>query len=179
MADDATAVFQDEGDLTTNPKSDARGMVRGQPAEVETPGHNEKRPLSGSIPGRTGQVFLTPGKPKRGRHTVGVVPGAPGRMAEPAPAVQEDPCYLRQMPGPPSDEGAVDRGEHRERIEGPRLPKSSPACNPIERVWWNLPDRITRAHRGETREEQLDRTFAWLGSRNPFKVEDKVDRTAA
>jgi hypothetical protein len=27
--------------------------------------------------------------------------------------------------------------------------------------------------------ELLDLTFAWLGSRNPFKVEDRVYRTAA
>ena len=28
-------------------------------------------------------------------------------------------------------------------------------------------------------QELLDLTFAWLGSRNPFKVEDKVYRIAA
>jgi transposase len=78
-----------------------------------------------------------------------------------------------------SDEVARYLWEHRERIELHLLPKYSPDCNPIERVWWNLHDRITRNHKCETMQELLDLTFAWLGSRNPFKVEDKVYRAAA
>src|SRR5512135_1468921 len=50
LPDDETAVFQDEVDLNTNPKIGAMWMVTGQQAEVETPGNNEKRYLSGSIP---------------------------------------------------------------------------------------------------------------------------------
>ncbi|MBV8317642.1 MAG: transposase [Planctomycetaceae bacterium] len=69
--------------------------------------------------------------------------------------------------------------EHRHRIDLHLLPKSSPDCNPIERVWWNLHDRITRNHQCQSMQELLDLTFAWLGSRNPFKVEDTVYRVAA
>jgi DDE superfamily endonuclease len=68
-----------------------------------------------------------------------------------------------------SDKVAVYLWEHRERIELHLLPKSSPNCNPIEREWRNLYDRITWNHRCETMEELLDLTFAWLGSRNPFQ----------
>src|SRR5512135_2171908 len=66
---DETAVFQDEVDINTNPKIGSMGMVKGPQAKVETPGNNEKRYLSGSIHWRTGQVFLTEGKPKQGRDT--------------------------------------------------------------------------------------------------------------
>jgi putative transposase len=69
LPDDETAVFQDEVDINTNPKIGSMGMVKGQQAEVKTPGNNEKRYLSGSIHWRTGQVFLTEGKPKQGRDT--------------------------------------------------------------------------------------------------------------
>ena len=69
LPDDETAVFQDEVDINTNPKIGAMWMVKGNQAKVETPGTNEKRYLSGSIHWRTGQVFLTQGRPKQGRDT--------------------------------------------------------------------------------------------------------------
>ena len=43
-------------------------MFKGQQAKVETPGTNQKRYLAGSIHWRSGQVFLTEGKPKQGRN---------------------------------------------------------------------------------------------------------------
>ena len=66
LPDDETAVFQDEVDI--NPKIGSMWMFKGQQAEVETPGDNEKRYLAGSIHWRSGQVFLTEGKPKQGRN---------------------------------------------------------------------------------------------------------------
>jgi len=64
LPEDETVVFQDEVDLNTNPKIGSMGMVKGHQAKVETPGNNEKRYLSGSIPWRTGPVFLTEGAPR-------------------------------------------------------------------------------------------------------------------
>jgi putative transposase len=178
LPDDETAVFQDEVDINTNPKIGSMWMVKGQQAEVETPGNNEKRYLSGSIHWRTGQVFLTTGKPKQGRNTalflahLDELRSRLRRYKKIHVICDNAKCHT-------SDEVAVYLWEHRERIELHLLPKYSPDCNPIERVWWNLHDRITRNHRCETMEELLDLTFAWLGSRNPFKVEDQVYRIAA
>jgi putative transposase len=78
-----------------------------------------------------------------------------------------------------SEAVAVSLWEYRDRIDLHFLPKYSPVCNLIERVWWNLRDRITRNHQCRLMQELLDLTFAWLGSRNPFKVEDTVYRIAA
>jgi transposase len=178
LPDDETAVFQDEVDINTNPKIGSMWMFKGQQATVETPGNNEKRYLSGSIHWRTGQVFVTQGTVKQGRDT---------------------PLFLRHLDElrsrlrhyrkihvicdsarcHTSEAVAVYLWEHRKRIELHLLPKYSPDCNPIERVWWNLHDRITRNHRCQSMQELLDLTFAWLGSRNPFKVEDTVYRSAA
>ncbi len=175
---DETAVFQDEVDINTNPKIGSMWMVKGQQAEVETPGNNEKRYLSGSIHWRTGQVFLTEGKPKQGRDTalflahLDDLRGRLRRYKKVHVICDSAKCHT-------SDEVAVYLWEHRERIDLHLLPTYSPDCNPIERVWWNLHDRITRNHKCETMQELLDLTFAWLGSRNPFKVEDRVYRTAA
>jgi transposase len=178
LPDDETAVFQDEVDINTNPKIGAMWMVKGNQAKVETPGTNEKRYLSGSIHWRTGQVFLTQGRPKQGRDTalflahLDELRSRLRRYRKIHVICDSAKCHT-------SDEVAIYLWEHRARIELHLLPKSSPDCNPIERVWWNLHDRITRNHRCETMEELLDLTFAWLGSRNPFKVEDRVYRTAA
>ena len=69
LPSDETAVFQDEFDINTSPRNGSMWMVKGRQAKVETPGDNEKRYLSGSIHWRTGQVFLTEGRPRQGRDT--------------------------------------------------------------------------------------------------------------
>ena len=56
LPSDETAVFQDEVDINTNPKIGSMWMIKGLQANVETPGNNQKRYLSGSIHWRTGQV---------------------------------------------------------------------------------------------------------------------------
>jgi putative transposase len=178
LPDDETAVFQDEVDLNTNPKIGAMGMVKGQQAEVETPGNNEKRYLSGSIPWRTGQVFLTPGRPKQGRNTalflahLDELRGRLRRYRKIHVICDSAKCHT-------SDEVAVYLWEHRERVERHLLPKYRPDCNPIERVWWHLHEEITRNHRCQTMEELLDLTFAWLRSRNPLKIEGSVYKVKA
>ena len=178
MPDHETAVFQDEVDINTNPKIGSMWMVKGQQAEVETPGNNEKRYLSGSIHWRTGQVFLTEGKPKQGRDAklflahLDDLRSRLRRYRVIHVICDSASCHT-------SEEVAIYLWDHRDRIKLHLLPKYSPDCNPIERVWWNLHDRITRNHRCESMQELLELTFAWLGSRNPFKVEDRVYRVAA
>ena len=121
LPDDETAVFQDEVDINTNPKIGSMWMVKGQQAKVETPGNNEKRYLSGSIHWRTGQVFLTEGKPKQGRDTA-LVPGPPGRLAGPAAALPQDPRHLR--PG----EVPHQRGGGDLPVRAPRPDRPAPAA---------------------------------------------------
>jgi len=182
LPEDETAVFQDEVDLNTNPKIGAMGMVKGQQAKVETPGNNEKRYLSGSIHWRTGQVFLTEGKPKQGRNTALFLAHLDDlrsrlRRYKKIHVICDDAqCHT-------SNEVAIYLWEHRERIDLHFLPSYSPDCNPIEQVWWNLHDQITRNHRCQSLEELLDLTFSWLRERNPFKVEGrsvyKIEASAA
>lgn len=56
----------------------------------------------------------------------------------------------------------MDRTIHADGVEGVPGHKPgrrySPDCNMIERVWWNLHDRITRNHKCETKQELLDLT---------------------
>lgn len=178
LPDDETAVFQDEVDINTNPKIGSMWMVKGRQATVETPGNNEKRYLSGSIHWRTGRVFVTEGASKQGRDTALFLAHLDDlrsrlrRYRKIHVICDSAKCHT-------SEAVAVYLWEHRERIDLHFLPKYSPDCNPIERVWWNLHDQITRNHRCQSMQELLDLTFTWLGSRNPFRVEDEVYRIAA
>ena len=54
------------------------------------------------------------------------------------------------------------------------LPKYSPDCNPIERVWWRLHEAVTRNHRCASMEELLGLTFEWLAERRFFRVRDSI-----
>ena len=172
LPDDETAVFQDEVDINTNPKIGSMWMVKGRQATVVTPGNNQKRYLSGSIHWRTGRVFLTEGQPGQGRNTslfLTHLDDLRRRLR----------CYKKihvicdNAKCHASNEVAVYLWEHRDRIDLHFLPSYSPDCNPIERVWWNLHDQITRNHQCRSMEELLDLTFTWLRSRNPFKVEGR------
>jgi putative transposase len=170
---DETAVFQDEVDINTNPKIGSMWMVRGEQAEVVTPGNNEKRYLSGSIHWRTGQVFLTEGKPKQGRDA-GLFLAHLDDLRSRLRRYRVIHVICDSAKCHTSQEVAVYLGEHRERIKLHLLPKYSPDCNPIERVWWRLHEAVTRNHRCQSMQELLDLTFAWLGSRSPFRVEGSV-----
>lgn len=143
LPDDETAVFQDEIDINANPKIGSRWMVKGRQAKVETPGNNEKGYLGGSIHWRTGQVFLTEGVPKQGRSTalflkhLDELRSRLRRCRKIHVICDKSKCRA-------STEVAMCLHEHREQIDLHFLPSYSPECNPIERVWWNLHDQITR-----------------------------------
>lgn len=145
-------------------------MKKGQQAQVKTPGTNEKRYISGSIHLRTVQVFTTEGRPKQGRDTELFL----NHLDELRRRLR---CYRKihvicdNAKSHTSEAVAIYLWEHRERIELHLLPKPSPDCNPIERVWWHLHDEVTRNHGCRSMRELLDLSFAWLKRRNPFKVE--------
>ena len=95
------------------------------------------------------------------------------------PAFPPHAAWAFQMRCYACDAGAVCLWEYRDQINGDSLPKHSLESNLIESAWWNLPDRIIRNHKCRLMHELLDLTFARLGSRNLFKVEDTVYRIAA
>lgn len=173
LPDDETAVFQDEVDINTNPKIGSMWMRKGQQATVETPGNNEKRYISGSIHWRTGQVFLTEGKPKQGRNTALFLAHLDD-LRRRLRSYRKIHVICDRAKCHTSDEVAVYLYDHRDRIELHLLPAYSPDCNPIERVWWHLHEAVTRNHQCKSMQELLDQTFAWLTVRDPFQVEGSV-----
>jgi len=173
---DETAVFMDEVDINLNPEIGRMWMRRGEQAVVETPGTNEKRYLAGSIHWRTGRVLLTEGLPLEGRSAAlfcrhlddlrralrhyrvihVVCDNARTHKAERSKAVKE---YMARWGG---------------RVVLHYLPTYAPECNPVERVWWQLHEAVTRNHRCATMEELLQLTFEWFSCRTHFRVRCSV-----
>jgi transposase len=167
------AVFQDEGDINTNPKLGARWMRRGHQATVLTPGTNAQRYLSGALNWRAGALIVTASLPKEGRSAalflrhledlrrrllcyrkIHVL--CDNARSHNSQAVQR---YLKQWD---------------QRIGLHFFPTSAPDTNPIERIWWHWHEESTRGHRCQSLEELLDLVFAWLQKRTPFVVEDAL-----
>jgi len=163
LPDDETVVFQDEVDINLNPKIGACWMVRGEQAEVITPGNNEKRHLAGSLHWRTGRLLLSaPGRRRnadlfvahlddlrcrlRSYRVIHVV--CDNALFHNCRKVQ---AFLARYPG---------------RIVLHFLPKYAPQTNPIERVWWHLHETLTRNHRCQSIEELLDQVHAWTDQQN-------------
>jgi putative transposase len=169
-----TVVFQDEVDVHLNPKIGSQWMIRGQQAEVVTPGNNEKRHLAGSLHWRTGRLLLSP-------------PGM-RRNAQLFLAHLDD--LRSQLRGFTKIHVICDNARFHDckavraylakwahRIELHYLPKYAPETNPIERVWWHLHETITRNHRCQTLDELLDQVFDWATAHSTFYCQTQSFRT--
>ena len=173
---DQVAVFMDEVDINTNPKIGSMWMVRGEQAEVVTPGTNEKRYLAGSLDWRTGRLTLTEGRPRQGRDTELFLAHLDDlRRAYRRYKVIHVVCDNANTHKP--EKSLLVRAylrEWGERVVLHYLPAYAPECNPIERVWWRLHEAVTRNHRCGSMEELLELTFEWLQGRRYFRVQCSV-----
>lgn len=171
LPDDETVVFQDEVDLNLNPKIGCMWMIKGEQAEVVTPGDNEKRYLAGSLHWRTGKLIATQGRKRDGKLFVEHLDELRRRLRRykkihlilDNAKFHYDARVLWEF-----------LGEHGHRFVFHFLPKYAPELNPIERVWWVLHEQITRNHQCRAIEELVDLAFAWLAQRKRFKVEDEA-----
>jgi putative transposase len=165
LPSDETVVFQDEVDVHLNPKIGPCWMVRGEQAEVVTPGNNEKRHLAGSLHWRTGRLLLS----------------APSRQRNAALFVAHLDDLRRQLRGyrvihVVCDNASFHRSRavreflarHPGRIVPHYLPKYAPETNPIERVWWHLHETITRNHRRQTIDDLLADVYEWTDAHRDF-----------
>jgi len=173
---DETAVFQDEVDVHLNPKIGSCWMPRGQQAEVPTPGNNEKRHLAGSLIWRTGTLIVSPAGGQRNAKLF-------------VAHLEDLRCRLR---GSRRIHVICDNAPfHRSRLVhdylkewGHRivlhyLPKYAPETNPIERVWWQLHETLTRNHRCSTIEELLADVYEWIDADRSFYNQDLAHYASA
>lgn len=168
LPQDETALFQDEVDVNLNPKIGSAWMPRGQQAEVQTPGNNEKRHVSGALHWRTGKLFVS--APTKRRNSQQFVEHLDDlrrnlRSYSKLHVICDNAIFHRSR--------AVQKylAEWGHRICLHFLPKYAPETNPIERVWWHLHETITRNHRCTSLEELLDQAYNWFAQNNTHYFE--------
>lgn len=170
---DQVAVFMDEVDINTNPKIGSMWMVRGEQAEVVTPGNNEKRYLAGSLDWRTGRLTLTEGKARQGRNTELFLSHLDDlrrtyRCYRVIHVICDNakPHYAKKV--------REYLAKHGGRVVVHFLPTYAPQTNPIERVWWHLHEEVTRNHRCRDMAELLAMVRDWLAADHTFPIETDV-----
>jgi putative transposase len=176
LPEDETAVFQDEVDIHLNPKIGSCWMRRGEQAEVVTPGNNQKRHLAGSLVWRTGTLVVSPAGTRRN--------------AELFVAHLDDlRCRFRSVRRIHviCDNAAFHKSglvqaylrEWGHRIVLHFLPRYAPETNPIERIWWELHETLTRNHRCATMEQLLNDVNSWVAAQNSFYNRELANYTTA
>lgn len=162
---DETVVFQDEVDVHLNPKIGSQWMVRGEQAELMTPGNNEKRHLAGSLHWRTGTLFLSPpGTRRNAQLFLAHLDDLRSRLRQ----FQKIHVICDNARFHHCKAVCEYLAKWGHRIELHYLPKYAPETNPIERVWWHLHETITRNHRCRTLDELLNEVFAWTKAHSTF-----------
>lgn len=136
-------LYADEADLDLNPRIGLTYIRRGHQPLVLTPGKNVKRYLAGALNPRTGHVLYTVGERKHSDLFIGFLEhlSCSYRRARVIHVVLDNYVihkskktqrYLESLGG---------------RIVLHFLPPYSPESNPIERLWKQLHDHVTRNHR--------------------------------
>jgi transposase len=165
LPDDETVVFQDEVDVHLNPKIGSCWMVRGEQAEVVTPGNNEKRHVAGSLHWRTGRLILSaPGKRRNADLFVAHLDDLRRRLR--CYRVIHVVCDNARFHDCRKVQAYLTRWAG--RIVLHYLPKYAPETNPIERVWWHLHETLTRNHRCQSLAELLNNAYDWADRQQNF-----------
>ena len=136
-------LFADELDIHLLPKSGYQWMKKGTQVEVMTPGQNEKRYLAGAWDLRTGQVHHH----VWARKTNGLFRALLEAVETAYPAHRYDRIYVVVDNYKIHKAQAVQRwlASHR-RVELVFLPTYCPKANPIERLFEDTHDKVTRNH---------------------------------
>jgi putative transposase len=140
---DEEFVYVDEADLDLNPRIGLTYMKRGQQALVLTPGQNVKYYIAGALNPRTGTVLYSHGPKKNSQLFVDLlhVLNRSYRRARVINVVLDNYIIHKSRKTLDALSGFGDK------IRLHFLPPYSPEHNPIERLWKQLHDNVTRNHR--------------------------------
>lgn len=155
-------VASDEADIDLNPKIGYDWMLRGEQKEVVTPGQNQKRYVAGALDLRTGRLKWVFGKRKTSALFTSLLEG----LCKTYPGAKVIHVIL--------DNARLHKSHYTRRtvagLDGKIvlhfLPPYSPNENPIERVWRDLHDGVTRNHQRATMEELMRDVWYYLYNRN-------------
>jgi transposase len=159
-------LFADELDIHLLPKSGYQWMKEGTQTTVMTPGQNEKRYLAGAWDVRTGQVHHC----VWARKTNGLFRDLLDALAAAYPARHFDRISVVVDNYKIHKAQAVQRwlAAH-PRFELVFLPTYCPRANPIERIFGDVHDRVTRNHRRKRIRDLVSDVTCYLAQHGPWR----------
>jgi transposase len=159
-------LFADELDIALLPKPGYQWMKKGTQVTVMTPGKNEKRYLAGAWDVRTGQVPHRVGA----RKTNGLFRDLLDTLAAAYPARRFDRICVVVDNYKIHKAQAVDHwlAAH-PRFELVFLPTYCPRASPIERIFGDVHDRVTRNHKRKRIRDLLSDVTRYLGQHGPWR----------
>jgi transposase len=174
-------LFADELDIHLLPKTGYQWMKKGTQVEVMTPGQNEKRYLAGAWDVRTGQVHHRVWASK----TNGLFRELLEALVAAYPARRFDRIYVVVDNYKIHKAQAVQRwlAAH-PRFELVFLPTYCPRASPIERIFGDVHDHVTRNHTRKRIRDLVSDVTRYLARHGPWrysrsKIYDVPEITAA
>lgn len=162
---DEVVLYEDEVDIHLNPKIGSDWMLPGRQKLVVTPGKNEKHYVAGAWNTQTHTVHYVEGPSKRSLLFVSLV-----RYLAYDCYPDEKRIHLivdnYSIHHSQITQKALE--EFAGRVVLHFLPPYCPDANPVERLWKQLHDNVTRNHRCQTIDELMDEVHAFLQAASPF-----------
>jgi len=152
-------VYEDEVEIHLNPKIGRDWMLPGQQKAVVTPGQNVRRHVAGALDARTGRLVWVWGKRRNSALFLDLLTA----LLEAYPDAERihvilDNCGIHDSR---LTQRTLATPEFR-RIVLHFLPPYSPLDNPIERLWRDLHDNVTRNHSCRTIDQLAHRVDHFL-----------------
>jgi transposase len=151
-------LFGDEADIDHNPKTGFVWCLSGIPAEIETPGRNQKRFLAGALNVDTGHSLYVWDSHKRSGLFIALLRKISGayRYARSIHLLVDNYSIHDSLAT------RVALAALGDRIRLHFLPRYSPEYNPVEKIWRNLHETITRNHLFRTLEALMRAVLSYL-----------------
>ena len=158
-------VFADELDIPLLPKTGYQWMPKGTQVEVLTPGQNEKHYLAGAWDSRTGVVHYCAGP----RKTNALFRDLLDTLQIRYPAHHYDRIWVVVDNYSIHQAQAVQRWlDAHPRFELLWLPTYCPKANPIERIFGDVHDKITRNHKRKRLRDLVADVGRYLNRHGPW-----------
>jgi transposase len=160
-------LYLDEADIDLNPRIGLTYIKRGQQPLILTPGKNVKYYIAGALNARTGRVLYSHGPRKNSElfvHALDILRHAYRRARTIHVVLDNYIIHKSRYTLQALDTIGT-------RIQLHFLPPYSPEHNPIERLWKQLHDNVTRNHRNKTMPELWKNVVRFLHQAQPFPGE--------
>jgi transposase len=161
---DHEVFYLDEADIDLNPRIGLTYIKRGEQPLVHTPGQNVKYYIGGALNARTGTILYAHGPRKNSDLFIDAlyVLANAYRRAQTIHVVLDNYIIHKSAK---TKRALETLGE---RIQLHFLPPYSPEHNPIERLWKQLHDNVTRNHRHKTMPELWNDVTCFMTTAQPF-----------